>query len=166
MASFDKAIPTILKHEGGYVNDPLDPGGETNFGISKRTFPDVDIKTLREDQAISIYRELYWLPGIYDAIVDQDTATKVFDLAVNMGHRAAHRLLQKALRKFKVHHLLDIKIDGVFGPKTLQAINEGGEPEEILDELRIQAAVYYANLMVKKPGLVRFAYNWMRRAQS
>ncbi|KKL48233.1 hypothetical protein LCGC14_2327530, partial [marine sediment metagenome] len=109
MASFDKAIPTILKHEGGYVHDPLDPGGETNFGISKRAFPELDIKNLTSGQAVDIYRERYWLHHIYDGIVNQDIATKVFDLAVNMGHRAAHRLLQKALRKFKVHHLLDIK---------------------------------------------------------
>ena len=163
MSSFDKAIPTILRHEGGYVNDPLDPGGETNFGISKRTFPDVDIRTLSKDQAISIYRECYWLPGIYDAIVDQDTATKVFDLAVNMGHRAAHRLLQKALRKFKNLHGTDIKVDGVFGPVTLRTTNML-PISSLLEELRIQAAVYYVNLMVKKPGLVRFAYNWMKRA--
>ena len=171
MASFDKAIPTILKHEGGYVNDLLDPGGETNFGISKRSFPDVDIKNLSEDQAIDIYRERYWLHHIYDAIVDQDTATKVFDLAVNMGHRAAHRLLQKSLRKFRhvafknAYNMPNLKIDGIFGPKTLEAVN-AAEPSSVLAELRIQAAVYYVNLMVKKPGLVRFAYNWMRRAQS
>ena len=165
MASFDKAIPTILKHEGGYVHDPLDPGGITNFGISKRQYPGLDIRNLTVERATKIYQADYWLP-IYNAITDQETATKVFDLAVNMGHRAAHRLLQKALRKFKAHHGLDIVIDGVFGSKTLHAINEGGEPEEILAELRVQAAVYYVNLMVKKPGLVRFAYNWMRRAQS
>ena len=163
MASFDKAIPTILRHEGGLVDDPLDPGGITNFGISKRTFPDVDIKTLREDQAIAIYRECYWLGGIYDAIVNQNTATKVFDLAVNMGHKAAHRLLQKALRKFGSVHGLNIKIDGIFGLMTLQAVNSVS-PWWLLEELRVQAAVYYVNLMVKKPGLVRFAYNWMKRA--
>ena len=166
MASFDKAIPTILKHEGGYVNDLLDPGGETNWGISKRTFPELDIKNLTREQAIDIYRERYWLHHIYDAIEDQSLATKVFDLAVNMGHRAAHRLLQKTLRKFKAHHGLDIKIDGILGSRTLYAANWPDEREELLAELRIQAAVYYVNLIVRKPGLVRFAYNWMRRAQS
>ena len=120
---------------------------------------------MRKDQAVAIYRECYWLTGIYDAIVNQDIATKVFDLAVNMGHRAAHRLLQKALRKYKNFYETNIKVDGVFGPKTLGAVNAIHAPL-LLSELRIQAAVYYVNLMVKKPGLVRFAYNWMRRAQS
>ena len=165
MSSFEKAIPTILKHEGGLVDDPKDPGGITNFGISKRSFPELDILHMSMGQAVGIYREQYWLHGIYDAIVDQDTATKVFDLAVNMGHRAAHRLLQKALRKFKNLHGTDIKVDGVFGPVTLRTTNMLPS-SSLLEELRIQAAVYYVSLMVKKPGLVRFAYNWMRRAQS
>ncbi|KKK94826.1 hypothetical protein LCGC14_2678910 [marine sediment metagenome] len=165
MSSFDKAIPTILRHEGGYVHDKLDPGGETNWGISKRAFPELDIKNLTEEQAIDIYRERYWLHHIYDVIVDQETATKVFDLAVNMGHRNAHRLLQKSLRKFKNLHGTDIKVDGIFGPVTLRTTNML-PTIPLLEELRIQAAVYYANLMVRKPGLVRFAYNWMRRAQS
>ncbi|KKK60142.1 hypothetical protein LCGC14_3027340, partial [marine sediment metagenome] len=52
MASFEKAIPIVLKHEGGYVHDKLDPGGETNFGISKRAYPMVDIKNLTQEQAV------------------------------------------------------------------------------------------------------------------
>jgi len=164
MASFDKAIPTILKHEGGYVNDPKDPGGETNFGISKRQYPHLDIKALTEDGVVIIYHRDYWLP-IYDALYNQALATKVFDLAVNMGHKAAHRLLQKSLRKFKSDLEERIKIDGILGPKTLRATNIVAQTL-LLRELRIQAAVYYVNLIVRKPGLVRFAYNWMRRAQS
>jgi lysozyme family protein len=88
-----------------------------------------------------------------------------------MGHRAAHRLLQKSLRKFRrvlqggIPIYEQIKIDGIFGPITLAATNRA-DPLILLDELRIQAAVYYVNLILRKPGLVRFAYNWMRRAQS
>ena len=164
MASFDKAIPTILAHEGGLVDDPKDPGGITNFGISQRQYPHLDIKALTVDGVVIIYHRDYWLP-VYDSILNQDVATKVFDLAVNMGHKAAHRLLQKALRKFKRQHELDIVIDGILGPKTLRAMNIVAQTP-LLEELRIQAAVHYVNLMVKKPGLVRFAYNWMRRAQS
>ena len=52
--TFEEAVKSVLKHEGGYVNDPKDPGGETNFGISKRAFPDLDIKNLTEEDAIEI----------------------------------------------------------------------------------------------------------------
>ena len=58
--SFDEIIEVVLHHEGGYVNDPKDPGGETNYGISKRAYPDVDIKNLTEDGAKDIYRRDYW----------------------------------------------------------------------------------------------------------
>jgi len=86
MAEFSRAINTILKNEGGYVNNPNDPGGETNYGISKRSFPDVDIRNLTQEKAIAIYRASYW--GKYpllDQLDSQEVATKVFDLMVNMG---------------------------------------------------------------------------------
>ena len=82
MARFDMSIETILKHEGGYVNDPDDPGGETNFGISKRQYLKIDIASLTIEQAKMLYRQDYWK---YDEIISQPVATKVFDMAVNMG---------------------------------------------------------------------------------
>src|SRR4051812_29003946 len=96
MSSFDQAIPTILKHEGGYVNDTKDPGGETNWGISKRSYPQLDIKNLSREQAIYFYRRDWWNKYNYGAIHDQQVATKVFDIAVNMGASQAHKLLQRA----------------------------------------------------------------------
>ncbi len=60
MSQFDKLIDRVLSHEGGYSNDPQDPGGETQWGISKRAHPDVNIKALTRAQAIDIYRADYW----------------------------------------------------------------------------------------------------------
>jgi len=60
LVNFDEIIEVVLHHEGGYVNDPKDPGGETNFGIAKRSHPDVDIKNLTKDGAKEIYKEHYW----------------------------------------------------------------------------------------------------------
>ncbi len=60
MNNFQKAIKFVLDKEGGYVNDPIDPGGETKYGISKATFPDINIKTLTLQQATEIYRVYYW----------------------------------------------------------------------------------------------------------
>ena len=60
---FGDAIKVILKHEGGYVNDSDDPGGETNMGISKRAYPEIDIKRLTEAEATAIYYDDYWRPA-------------------------------------------------------------------------------------------------------
>jgi lysozyme family protein len=57
---FDRAVAVTMRFEGGYVNDPVDPGGETNHGISKRAYPDLDIKGLTKDAARAIYRRDYW----------------------------------------------------------------------------------------------------------
>ena len=60
LVEFDDIIEVVLHHEGGYVNDPDDPGGETNFGVAKRSHPDVDIANLTKDGAKEIYKEHYW----------------------------------------------------------------------------------------------------------
>jgi lysozyme family protein len=61
LTQFDDIIEVVLEHEGGYVNDPQDPGGETNFGVAKRSHPDVDIKNLTKDGAKEIYYQDYWI---------------------------------------------------------------------------------------------------------
>lgn len=59
-SKFEMAIDFVLPAEGGYINDPVDPGGETNFGISKRKYPNVNIKDLTVSDAVAIYRRDYW----------------------------------------------------------------------------------------------------------
>ena len=70
MSKFDEIIEGVLKHEGGYVNDPTDLGGETNFGITKRFYPDVDIKNLTEEGAKEIYKRDYWDKNKVDDVPD------------------------------------------------------------------------------------------------
>ena len=60
MSAFDYALDFVLREEGGYTNNPNDPGGETNYGICKRNYPNLDIKGLTRAQAIAIYRRDYW----------------------------------------------------------------------------------------------------------
>lgn len=84
MAEFDKAFDIVIGEEGGYVNDPNDPGGETKFGISKRSYPDVDIPNLSVDAAKAIYLRDYW----YRLHLDSEPwaiALLLFDTAVNQG---------------------------------------------------------------------------------
>jgi len=89
---FDKAIKFVLKWEGGYSNDPNDPGGETNFGISKRSYPELDISKLTLKQAKEIYYQNYWLKCGCDNLPYPFNII-VFDTAVNMGRSRAKEFL-------------------------------------------------------------------------
>ena len=79
-----KAVNLVLESEGGYVNHPDDPGGETNFGISKRAYPHLNIAGLTKEQAIQIYYEDYWMP-VARLVKTPGMRTVVFDAAVNHG---------------------------------------------------------------------------------
>lgn len=109
--SFDKAVEMVLREEGGLVNDPKDPGGLTNFGISKRQFPDVDVARLTRDGAIAIYRANYWNVCKCDEL-PWPLSLFVFDSAVNQGADAAIKMLQRAL---------GVAQDGIVGVGTLKA---------------------------------------------
>lgn len=92
MAAFEPAIELVLKHEGGYTAGlPDDPGGETNFGISKRAFPELDIKNLTREQAIDVYKENYW-KRYMEVQEDQRVANCFLDCAVNQGPSAASNI--------------------------------------------------------------------------
>lgn len=114
MNTFDKALDFVLRHEGGYVNDPDDAGGETNFGISKQAYPDVDIENLTLAKVAKIYRQDYWIAAKCEVLPPM-VACAVFDTAVNMGVAWAIRLLQKAVYAAS---------DGVIGPNTLAAVEK------------------------------------------
>lgn len=114
--NFDTAFDRLMGHEGGYVNNPADPGGETNWGISKRQYPDVDIANLTRDQAKAIYRRDFWDRGQMDEF-DPAVAFQVFDFAVNSGIETALRKLQTAA---------GVADDGHIGPVTVAAIKNRG----------------------------------------
>lgn len=92
MSDFKRALAFVLKHEGGYVINPADPGGETKYGISKKAYPNIDIKNLTESEAKLIYARDYWLPSGADEM-DNALALVHFDTAVNMGIATAKILL-------------------------------------------------------------------------
>lgn len=150
MADFNLAIPTVLENEGGYVNDPNDPGGETKYGISKRRYPNEDIKNLTVERATELYLRDFW---IFGGIEDQTIATKIFDAYVNMEHTAI-RIMQS---------LLQVVPDGLYGKQTEAAIN--GQPDELLDRYRAALAQHYRDLVDKNPRLYVFLRGWLRRAE-
>ena len=93
--TFDEAFDRLLGHEGGLVDDANDPGGLTNWGISQRQYPDVDIKNLTKDQAKAIYYRDYW--KCVGVNVDTAVMWQTFDASVNHGIGNAIRMLQRAV---------------------------------------------------------------------
>jgi lysozyme family protein len=117
-----ETIDIILKHEGGYVNDPKDAGGETNLGISKRSYPHLDILSLTKGQAEEIYWTDYWLRCQCNRL-PKGLDLMVMDYAVNAGVSRASKALQG---------IVGAKQDGIIGAMTLDALGRHtGTPEGI-----------------------------------
>lgn len=148
MSKFDKLIPIILRNEGGYVNDPNDSGGETNYGISKRRYPHIDIKNLTKDKAIEIYKEDYWAEE-FDDIEDDNAALHIFDMCVNAGQYRAVRMAQKVAHCYE---------DGLIGPATIKAINNS---VGFVDHYKAARIRYYQAL--DKP---RYIKGWINRVNN
>ena len=159
MASFKKAVEEVMLFEGGYVNDPDDPGGETKYGIAARYNPGIDIKNLTIDQASDIYYYKYWIPSGAHRIGDDAVAAKYFLMVVNVGIKNAAKCLQRALRA--VHS--PVVVDGVLGPKTALAANSSNSGQ-LLVALRSECASYYRLRILARPEKIKWGRGWLRRA--
>jgi len=153
--TFDEIIETVLEHEGGYVNDPDDAGGETKYGIAKRWYPDVDIKNLTKEHAKKIYHKDYWLKGKCDKVPSQ-LRHIYFDMCVNFGRGGAVKVLQEAANSKNKNK---IEVDGGIGPNTLKAIQNVS-----LDRVRAYRVLRFANIVIQKPKQEKFWLGWFRRA--
>ena len=151
---FEDCIDKVLEHEGGYVNDPTDLGGETNYGIIKRFYPDVDIKNLTKEQAKEIYRRDYWDKNRVDELPEQ-LRHIFFDMCVNQGRGAAVKILQRAANAKGAK----LKVDGGMGPATLKAVQNVEH-----DRVKSYRVLHYANLVINKPEQEKFWYGWFKRA--
>jgi len=120
--NFDQAFDRLMSNEGGYVNDPRDPGGETNWGICKRSYPKVDIKNLTREQAKEIYFKDFWCRGQMNEY-NPAIAFQVFDIAVNSGIETAVRMLQRAA---------GVADDGHIGAITIAAVNAKSVPDMLM----------------------------------
>ena len=154
MKNFNEIIEKVLEHEGGYVNDPKDLGGETKYGITKRFYPDIDIKNLTIEQAKEIYKKDYWDRNKVESL-PQNLWHIYFDMCVNMGKRTAVKVLQRAA----VNKGKNIEVDGGLGPMTIGAL-KGVE----LDRVRAFRVKYYVDLITAKPAQEKFYLGWFRRA--
>jgi lysozyme family protein len=177
--SFNLGIAFVLKHEGGFVDDPDDPGGATNLGISLRWLRAVgedlgdidgdgdvdvdDIRALTPDKARALYFEKFWMePG-----VDQlpgPVAVAAFDFAVNAGPRQAVKCLQEA------HNALcspALACDGALGPKTTRAVEafcyRPHGAERLVDKYLFRRIGFYQDLVGKKPQFLKYLRGWNNR---
>lgn len=112
--TFEVAIERILSHEGGYVNHPNDPGGETKWGIAKRSYPNEDIKNMTRERAKELYEQDFWNP-VCKLIPDGAMRFQLLDAAVNHGMGNAVRFLQRAI---------GVADDGWFGAASTKAYLE------------------------------------------
>jgi len=151
MDAFTVSVTFVLSREGGYENDPRDPGGETNYGIDKRSHPNVDIKGLTRSKAIDIYKSAYWVGTRADQL-PVPVAIIYFDACVNQGATSAAQMLQEAL---------GIKADGVIGPATISATNKA-RSKDLAIEYAARRALRYAGTK----NFTVYGLGWMRRLMS
>lgn len=146
--NFDDSFEKLIGHEGGYVNNPNDNGGETKYGISKRAYPLEDITNLTLERAKAIYFKDYWGAAGCDSAPDC-IKFDLFDMAVNSGVSAAIKVLQRTVGTFP---------DGVIGVVTLQAINS-------MPAIRLTARFNGARLafMADLADFAVFGRGWARR---
>ena len=113
MSYYDECFTRLIGNEGGYSNNTKDPGGETNWGISKRSYPAADIKNLTQDEAKAIYKRDFW-DQCRCGDLAPELAFALFDCAVNSGNEQAIKILQQTVCAVE---------DGVMGQATMNAVN-------------------------------------------
>ena len=170
MSTFENAIPTVLRNEGGYVNNPNDFGGCTNFGISTRfllSHPEIgitDAKLLTVEQAEAIYEQYWWEFYKYGNVVDQTIATKILDLSVNMGANAIHSIVQLILNR---DFWFKLTVDGNLGPLSFAAINSVNTlttQQTLITTMSDQVWAHYQAIIAAHPEDQQFAVGWKNRA--
>ncbi len=181
MLNVSEIAQQIVAREGGFVNDPDDPGGATKHGVTLGTLRrlgldltgdgqvDVaDIHKLRPDHAADIFlRHYFHRPRIAD--LPEVLQASVFDMYVNAGSNAV-KILQRLLRQMNQ----DVQVDGVIGPQTVAAARKAAEaaPDHIADAYGIARRNYYFRLADRRAASRKFARNraggkggWIKRAE-
>lgn len=169
--SFDQLLPTILEFEGGYANNKNDPGGATNFGIIQAEYnhyltahelPIRSVKDITKEEVEYIYKNEYYKAsklGLFEAS-HPHTALCHFDCAVNQGTGTAKYLLQKAINE--AWNVPKIVVDGIIGPKTIQALQAILDNALLKKYLEIRK-LRYDNLLKARPWMVEFRASWYHR---
>ena len=189
MTDFNEAYQLTSAHEGGYVNDPSDRGGETYRGISRvhhrswsgwrkidalkgsNDFP----ASLEADRGLqtsvkSFYKRKYWDRFLGDSIPDQTIANELYDTGINMGVRSAVRFFQNALNLLNRNqkNYRDLVVDGWLGQGSLSVLAEHlrleRKPDTLLKVMNIQQGARYIDIMENDPSQEKYARGWLKRA--
>lgn len=172
---FNKCIPIILDHEGGYVNHKHDPGGATNYGISLRFLKKLgyntsgeligdtdkdgdvdadDIRIMTIDEAKHFYFQYFWKKE-FELIGLDEVALHLFDMSVNAGVYRAVKLAQR---------ITCATVDGIIGKETIKAINQEGQA--YIYKYKQERKRYYHRLVDNNPKLKIFLNGWINRVES
>ncbi len=169
MANYMRAIEKTLSHEGGYVNHPLDKGGETNWGITVSVARENGYRGKMKDMprsiAIGFYKLIYWDKLNLDKVNNQVIAEIIFDLAVNTGISSAGKKAQEMVNFMTKDN---IEVDGSIGSITLEKLNEidtKRERELAILLLTFIQGEHYLNCMRNREENETFALGWLRRAR-
>ena len=161
MMTIDQIIDGLIEREGGYVHDPVDRGGPTNYGITQRTLRawrgqaviPGDVRAMTQSEARAIYRQRYVdAPGF--ATLPDPLRAQVIDNAVLSGPRQAVKDLQRAIG--------GVTVDGRLGPKTRAALRQQGVAVVHARLIQVRAA-RIGRLVQRAPAQVRFLRGWLTR---
>jgi lysozyme family protein len=172
MANFDPALEKVLLHEGRYVNDSQDPGGETYRGVSRnnwsawRGWQNIDQARRRSDFPANLekdidlqgavkefYRDAFWNKLLADQINDQTIANSIFDFAVNAGLKTSVSLAQM---------VVGTDTDGIIGKNTIDAINTY-DSELFLASFTLAKIARYISIVKRKPASQKYFFGWICR---
>lgn len=175
--NFPVSLAYVLQNEGGFVNDPADAGGATNFGITTGTLTawrnatdithdvkhladDKDVEGLTREEAGEIYRAWYWEIPDYGKICSPAIATALFDVSVLFGIGAAVLCAQRALGKCGLED--EIVVDGRIGSKTIHALN-AVDDNIFLKAFHLILTLRIGEIITKRPLNEKFRQGWERR---
>ena len=154
--NFERALTMVLRHEGGFVDHPNDPGGMTNKGITKKVYDayigkvtsEQEMRDMPDDHVAEIYRKQYWDRANCDKLAS-GLDISIFDWAVNSGCGRAVKALQKCVGATQ---------DGGLGPLTLKAVSDK-DPKELIEMISVERETFYRKLKTFK----HFGKGWLRR---
>ncbi|GHV34405.1 Mu phage endolysin Lys [Synergistales bacterium] len=168
---FAECMNFILKCEGGYVNDPLDKGGETNMGITAATLKRARdaglsvperVKDLSQMGALLIYRQFYWEPYVFKTS-PWPACLALLDATVNHGPGGMAAIAQRTGNSLG----WKLDVDGKYGPNTARSIEKmtAAQPVEYTTEFLRQRKIYYDRIIAKNQSQRRFENGWYRRVR-